>query len=129
MGKLKFEGLAQRGDTIRAYDFNGVMNCYYEGQVVNEKTNHRGAACYLIKVTRRVWDGTICRSEVGSQVFVPHQVSLLEWDDRVQLLARAGVQPDPVAAKLVSDAARAIEVIPEDELEAYADEQRRKGVL
>jgi hypothetical protein len=99
MTKLKFEGAFAKGDMVRAYDFHGNVNCYYEGRVVNEKTNHRGAQCYLIYVTKRVWDGTDCPNERGLGAFVPHQLSIRDWDERVTKLRDVPIPKAKAAAK------------------------------
>lgn len=85
---LKFQNAAAVGDTIRAYDFKpmtGREDCYVEGVVT--KIDNRGYDCFVITVTKDVFDGQVQprgeHSRVDHQVFVPFQVSFMEYDARI----------------------------------------------
>jgi len=88
---LKFANFAKNGQTIRAYDFKpmaGREDCYVEGVVEAANCNEPGYNCFKITVTKDVFDGKEsvergrgCR--VGQIVFVPHQVSFMEYDARI----------------------------------------------
>ena len=89
--ELKFTGIAGIGDIIRGHDFMprpGVGACYIEGKVLDDADMTLGCLCYKIKVTARMWDGQ--PSEADEPVmYVPHEVSIMEWDGRVELLTVA----------------------------------------
>lgn len=85
---LKFAKIAKPGDIIRAYDFKpmaGRNDCYVEGKVT--KIDNQGYDCFVITVTKDVFDGRDEprgeHSRVGHEVFVPFQVSFMEYDARI----------------------------------------------
>jgi hypothetical protein len=89
---LKFAKIAKVGQTIRAYDFKpmvGRADCFVEGVV--SKIDNRGYDCFVITVTRDVFDGEVQprgeHSRVGHEVYVPFQVSFMEYDARVMNLS------------------------------------------
>jgi hypothetical protein len=89
MKKLKFDGIAVRGDTIRGYDFKpmvGRNDCYAEG-VVERVTTEPGYQAYKITCTKDVFDGAEQpkgkHSRVGRIVYVPLEVSFMEYDARI----------------------------------------------
>lgn len=76
---MKFQNVAVSGEYIKAMDFmprEGVDDSYVIGQVLR-KDSHRGG--FVIECG---FDTEGMR--VGKEVFVPFQMSFLEWDDRVQ---------------------------------------------
>lgn len=89
MKKLKFEGFAEKGDTIRGYDFKpmvGRNDCYVEG-TVEGVTNEAGFKAFKVTCTKDVFDGAEQPkgkgSRVGKIVFVPMEVSFMEYDARI----------------------------------------------
>ena len=90
MKKLKFEGVASVGDTIRGYDFKpmvGRNDCYVEG-VVERVTTEPGYKAFKVTCTRDVFDGVDNKkgekgSRVGKIVYVPLEVSFMEYDARI----------------------------------------------
>ena len=89
MKKLKFEGSAVVGDTIRGYDFKpmvGRNDCYVEG-TVEGVTNEVGYKAFKVTCTKDVFDGSEQPkgkgSRVGKIVFVPMEVSFMEYDARI----------------------------------------------
>jgi hypothetical protein len=89
MKKLKFEGAAAVGDTIRGYDFKpmvGRNDCYVEG-TVEAVTNEVGYKAFKVTCTKDVFDGVENAkgkgSRVGKIVFVPMEVSFMEYDARI----------------------------------------------
>jgi len=88
---LKFQNAAKVGDTIRAYDFKpmvGRPDCFVEGRVLEVDNDQNGFKAFKIRVTKDVFDGKEfeeryngCR--VGQTVFVPYQVSFMEYDARI----------------------------------------------
>lgn len=89
MNKLKFEGKAKIGQTIRGYDFKpmaGRNDCYVEG-VVESFSTEMGYKAFKITCTKDVFDGEIKTkgkgSRVGKIVFIPMQVSFMEYDARI----------------------------------------------
>jgi hypothetical protein len=89
---LKFENVATVGDYIRAYDFKpmrGRMDSYVEG-VVLEITNSQGYKAFKIKVKNDVFGGEMDESDAsrnGKEVFVPMEVSFMEYDARIMNLS------------------------------------------
>jgi len=86
---LKFANIAKLGDTIRAYDFKpmkGREDCFVEGVVV--KIDNRGYDCFVIEVTKDSWSDAQDPGRVGKEVFVPFEVSFMEFDARVMNLSR-----------------------------------------
>lgn len=90
MKKLKFENAATIGDTIRGYDFKpmvGRNDCYVEG-TVEAVTNEVGYKAFKVTCTKDVFDGVETPKEakgsrVGKVVFVPMEVSFMEYDARI----------------------------------------------
>jgi hypothetical protein len=86
---LKFANIAKVGDTIRAYDFKPMLgreDCFVEGRVV--KIDNKGYDCFVIEVTKDSWSDAEDKGRVGKQVFVPFEVSFMEFDARVMNLSR-----------------------------------------
>jgi hypothetical protein len=86
---LKFANIAKVGDTIRAYDFKpmiGREDCFVEGIVT--KVDNKGYDCYVITVTKDSWSDAEDKGRVGKEVFVPFEVSFMEYDARVINLSR-----------------------------------------
>lgn len=94
MKKLKFEGVANVGETIRGYDFKpmvGRNDCFVEG-TVEAVTNEVGYKAYKVTCTKDVFDGKENSkgkgSRVGKIVFVPMEVSFMEYDARIINLSK-----------------------------------------
>jgi hypothetical protein len=82
------------GDIIRGYDFKpmaGRNDCFVEG-VVESVTSEPGYNAYKITVTKDVFDGEVQpkgdESRVGRIVFVPLQVSFMEYAGRIINLSK-----------------------------------------
>jgi hypothetical protein len=89
MKMLKFANVATVGDIIRAYDFKpmaGREDCFVEGVVT--KVDNKGYDCFVIKVTKDSWSDATDKGRVGAEVFVPFQVSFMEFDGRVMNLSK-----------------------------------------
>jgi len=88
---LKHENKAVKGDIIRAYDFApmaGRGDCYVEGKVIDANCNEPGYKCYKIEITVDKFDGDvetemIRGNRIASQMYVPYEVSFMEYDFRV----------------------------------------------
>ena len=83
---LKNSSLANTGDFIRAYDFKPMMgrdDCFVEGIVIESDTSEQGYAAYKIRVSKDSWSDAECKGRVGKIVFVPHEVSFMEYAGRV----------------------------------------------
>lgn len=83
------------GDVIRAYDFKpmvGREDCFVEGVVEQVKNTEQGYIAYKITATKDVFGGETQpkgkHSRVGRIVFVPHEVSFMEYAGRVINLSR-----------------------------------------
>ena len=92
---LKFEGIAI-GSKIKAYDFEpmpGREESFVEGIIVDAGMVGGGYKAYTIKVTREVFSGEEVEldeySRLGEEVFVPMEVSMMEYDERVTVLEGA----------------------------------------
>jgi hypothetical protein len=86
---LKFERVAVVGNVIRAYDFKpmvGREDCFVEGIVT--KVDNKGYDCYVINVTKDSWSDATDKGRVGKEVFVPFEVSFMEFDTRVMNLSK-----------------------------------------
>lgn len=91
---LKNAKLASVGDTIRGYDFKpmvGRNDCFVEG-TVEATTNETGYMAYKITCTKDVFDGVSNPkgkgSRVGKIVYIPFEVSFMEYDGRVLNLSK-----------------------------------------
>jgi hypothetical protein len=91
---LKFEKAANVGDTIRAYDFKpmaGRSDCFVEGKVI-ALSEERGYKAFKIECTADFFDGKYRKgarsSRVAKTVFVPVEVSFMEYDARIINLSR-----------------------------------------
>lgn len=73
---LKFEKIAKIGDIIRAYDFKGNTDCFVEG-VVFDINSEAGYKAFVIRCTKDIM------GRVGEIVYVPMEVSFLEYDSRI----------------------------------------------
>jgi hypothetical protein len=86
---LKFANIAKLGDTIRAYDFKPMLgreDCFVEGVIT--KIDNKGYDCYVIVVTKDSWSDTEDQGRVGKEVFVPFEVSFMEYDARIINLSK-----------------------------------------
>lgn len=84
---MKFSSVASTGDVIRAYDFKpmvGREDCFVEGKVVEAKNTEHGYDAFKIVVSKEVFSGENVKDNlVGKFVYVPHEVSFMEYDARV----------------------------------------------
>ena len=91
---LKNAKVASVGDVIRGYDFKpmvGRNDCFVEGDV-ESITNEMGYMAYKITCTKDVFDGAVQpkgkHSRVGKIVYIPFEVSFMEYDGRVMNLSK-----------------------------------------
>ena len=78
------------GDVIRSYDFKpmvGREDAYVEG-VVERMSTEIGYNTYKITVTKDSWSDATDKGRVGKIVYVPVQVSFMEYAGRVINLSR-----------------------------------------
>ncbi len=89
---LRNARVAVDGDFIRAYDFKpmvGREDCFVEGQVVECANNEHGYAAFKIRVSKEVFGGEkVTDHLVGKFVYVPHEVSFMEYAGRVINLSK-----------------------------------------
>lgn len=86
---LKFQNAASVGDIIRAYDFKpmvGREDCFVEGKVI--RVDNKGYDCFVIEVTKDSWSDSEDKGRVGQEVFVPFEVSFMEYDARIINLSK-----------------------------------------
>ena len=102
---MKFENLAQVGDRIKAFDFQPMRDdggVWVKGEVVKRHEfgeKHKQAffdecagetqkeilipfSCYIIKCE----ECSDNQYKIGEEVFVPYEIDLLEYDERVTKL-------------------------------------------
>ena len=87
---LKFEALAQVGDVIRSYDFQG-MDVYIEGTVIDKGwirhpvhgyDMYKG---YTVRCTKDTQDRGYYSNRLHDTVYVPFE-STLDYDGRIELV-------------------------------------------
>ena len=79
--KLKFDGKAVVGETIRAYDFHpfaGRPDVYIEGIVRDIRQVPEGFKAFVVECT---FDTNASR--VGSTIYVPLETSFADYDSRI----------------------------------------------
>ena len=87
---FKFEELANIGDTIRSYDFQG-MDVYIEGVVIDKgwikhpTTGHELYKGYTVRCTKDTMDAGYYSNRLHDTVYVPFE-STLDYDGRVELV-------------------------------------------
>lgn len=82
---LKFENVAEVGDSVKAYDFqprDGYPDRFLVGKVTAKGKTPLGFAGYTVTVT----ESTI-PNRVGEEMFVPFGMVFDEWDGRVSKVA------------------------------------------
>lgn len=82
---LKFEALAEIGDTIKAFDFEPMSDRpdrFVIGEVIDKGMTEHGYAAYTVRVTA---DSAFVENP-RPEVLVPFQVSFMEYDERIQLV-------------------------------------------
>lgn len=88
---MKHSNKAIIGDTIRAYDFApmaGRGDAYVEGIVEDMDNLENGYRAYKIKVISDKFMGDVETTpsndnRIGQIIFVPHEISFMEFDFRV----------------------------------------------
>jgi len=89
---LRNASVATKGDFIRAYDFKPMLNredCFVEGQVVERANTEHGYTAFKIFVSKEVFGGEkISDNLVGKYVYVPHEVSFMEYPGRIINLSK-----------------------------------------
>jgi hypothetical protein len=94
---MKHSNKAVIGDVIRAYDFKpmaGRGDAYVEGIVQDPYSLENGYRAYKINVTADKFSGDVETeasgdNRIGQIIYVPHEVSLFEFDFRVVNLGKA----------------------------------------
>jgi hypothetical protein len=90
---LKFENLANVGDVIKAYDFMPVSDrpdmfmtgrVLEKGMIKHPVDGYEMFAGYTIEI---IGMGEENRYEIGEIAYVPYEVSMIEYDERVELVA------------------------------------------
>jgi hypothetical protein len=85
---LKYENVAEIGDTIRGYDFEpmpGRADRYIEGVVVDKGITEMGFGAYTIRVEVDAPANENRRSRVGHELMVPFETGPIgEFDNRVE---------------------------------------------
>lgn len=103
---LKFETLANIGDTIRAYDFYGNKEAYIEGVVVDKgwiKHPVTGMELYKGYTIRVAKDGVQESFEREGEIgYVPFETSL-EYDERVELVDYDNRAEEELAINLMKE--------------------------
>ena len=82
---LKFENVAEVGDSIKAYDFqpiDGRPDRFLVGTVTSKGKTPLGFAGYTVTVTE-----SSIPNRVGEEMLVPFGMVFDEWDGRVSKVA------------------------------------------
>lgn len=88
---LKFENLANLGETIKSYDFMGMTDRYIVGKIVDKgmiKHPVHGFEMYkgyTIEITED--SGELEGGRVGDVGYVPFETDFMEYDNRVEVVA------------------------------------------
>lgn len=88
---LKFEALAEVGDTIRSYDFRG-MDEHIQGTVIAKgwiKHPTYGTDMYKGYTIRIEKDTLGSGKRVGDEGYVPFETGFMEYDTRIELVEAA----------------------------------------
>jgi len=83
---MKFENVAEVGDTVKAYDFkpmDGRPDYFLVGTVTAKGKTPLGFAGYTVTVT----ESPEHEARVGLEMFVPFGMVFDEWDGRVSKVA------------------------------------------
>jgi hypothetical protein len=88
---MKFENIAKVGDFIRAYDFKpcrGRADAYIEGVVEQVNNTEMGFKAFKVTVTADKFIGDVETvkspdNRIGKIMFVPYEVSFMEYDSRI----------------------------------------------
>ena len=90
---LKFEALANVGDIIKAYDFKPMSDrpdMFMTGKVIDKgmiKHPVHGYEMYMAYTVEIIGQGEENNYEIGEIGYIPFEVSMMEYDERVQLVA------------------------------------------
>ena len=98
---LKFENVAEVGQTIKAFDFQPMPDrpdSYLIGEVVKKgpiysKMPHHDREVYLcdgytVRVTESVTSSEMYDSErVGAEMWVPFEMAITDFDGRVEVIS------------------------------------------
>jgi hypothetical protein len=87
---LKFELLANVGDTIKAYDFKGMQDRYIQGKIIDKgdiKHPTYGSVMYRgYSILIAEDSGSTSGGRVGDIGYVPFETDFMEYDERVTLV-------------------------------------------
>lgn len=102
---LKYENVANIGDTIKAFDFEpmpGREDAYLIGKVIAKGTTEYGYDAYTVEVVKSPG----YEKRVGITMYVPFE-SFMDYEGRVTLFKKAGPSDDEFAAigKAICEAA------------------------
>ena len=97
---LKFESLANVGDTIRSYDFQGNREAFIQGKVIEKGWMPNGALGYTIQIDV---DGADF-GRAGDTGYVAYETSL-EYDGRVELVDWDNRAEEELAISLMQELA------------------------
>lgn len=90
---LKYEGKFKVGDVIKSFDWKPIPErgeSYVVGEII--AVHYAGAPdihfhCYEIVVSESVFGGVADKGRVGEHIFVPMELSVLDFHGRVALAA------------------------------------------
>ena len=81
---LKYENLANIGDTIRSYDFMGNREAFIQGTIIDKGWMPNGALGYTIQIEKDGIQEQFGRE--GDVGYVAFENGFLEYDGRVELV-------------------------------------------
>jgi hypothetical protein len=85
---LKFEGKFEKGDVIKAFDFmpmDGRPDSFIIGKIIETDCVEHGYKSYKVVMYKHVINGKEYADEVGDVAWIPHEVSFMEYDNRITL--------------------------------------------
>ncbi len=88
---LKFEGKFKVGEVIQAYDFmpgrSDVADSFIIGRIVEDDNMEHGFKAYKVMQLEHIVAGEQMISDRGTMAWIPMEVSIMEYDNRIQKVA------------------------------------------
>ena len=100
---LKYENLANIGDTIRGYDFMGSKDAYIQGRIIakGEVTDGKGRYIFLGYTIIVEKDGAEFGRE-GEEAYIPYETTM-DYDGRVELIDWDNRAEEELAVELMKE--------------------------
>lgn len=83
---LKFEGKFRKGQTIKAFDFEGRDDCYLIGLITDDNNMEHGFKSYkVIIIEHLMGDLEISHEDNDNIAWIPMELGFMDYDNRVSL--------------------------------------------